>query len=144
MVGQLVVFVLDVFEVLIDVLFFLLMIFENVSNGDVVCNFIVVDVDFIMLGYLYELILCGVLFWLIGNCIIVLCVLFDYEVMFFIIVQLIIVEIFIDLKFFKMFDIMIIDVNELFSSVMFDGKMKVSVFESLVIGYVFGRFVVED
>lgn len=58
----------------------------NVSNGDVVCNFIVVDVDFIMLGYLYELILCGVLFWLIGNCIIVLCVLFDYEVMFFIIV----------------------------------------------------------
>lgn len=53
-------------------------------------------------------------------------------------------EIFIDLKFFKMFDIMIIDVNELFSSVMFDGKMKVSVFESLVIGYVFGRFFVED
>lgn len=50
----------------------------------------------------------------------------------------------IDLKYVKMFDVVIIDVNELLSSVMFDGKMKVDVLESFLIGYIIGRFVVED
>lgn len=53
-------------------------------------------------------------------------------------------EVLIDLKFVKMFDVVIIDVNELLSSVMFDGKMKVDVLESFLIGYIIGRFVVED
>lgn len=53
-------------------------------------------------------------------------------------------EVLIDLKYVKMFDVVIIDVNELLSSVMFDGKMKVDVLESFLIGYIIGRFVVED
>lgn len=53
-------------------------------------------------------------------------------------------EVLIDLKFVKMFDVVIIDVNELLSSVMFDGKMKVDVLEIFLIGYIIGRFVVED
>lgn len=85
-VSFLFVFVLDVFEVLMDVIFFLLIILENVSNGVVVISFIVIDVDFMWIGYVFELMLWGVLFCLVGNLIVVLWILFDYEVMLFIMV----------------------------------------------------------
>lgn len=61
-----IVFVLDVFEVLMNVLFFVLMICEDVSYGVVMGNFIVVDVDLLFLGYFFEIIICGVFFCLIG------------------------------------------------------------------------------
>lgn len=143
-VGPLVVFVLDVPEAPTDVLFSSLTIPENASNGDVVCNFTVVDADFTTSGYLYELTSRGVPFRLIGNRIIVSRVPLDHEVTPLITVQLTTVEIFTDLKFVKTFDITITDVNEPPSSVTLDGKTKVSVLESSAIGHVLGRFVVED
>ncbi|XP_022800387.1 protocadherin Fat 4-like [Stylophora pistillata] len=143
-VNPLVVFVIDVPEAPTDILFSSLTIPENASNGDVVCNFTVVDADFTRTGYLYELTSHGIPFRLIGNHIVVSRVPLDHEATPLITVQLTTVEIFTDLKFVKMFDITITDVNEPPSSVTLDGKTEVSVLESSGIGNALGRFVVKD
>lgn len=143
-VASLVVFVLDVPEAPTDVLFSSLTIPENASNGAVVGNFTVVDSDYTRTGYSYELSSRGVPFRLIGRKIVVSRIPLDHEATPLITVQLTTREVLTDLKFVKTFDVAITDVNEPPSSVTLDGKTSVSVLESATIGYVLGKFVVED
>ena len=143
-VASLVVFVLDVPEAPTDVLFSSLTIPENASLGGVVGNFTLVDPDFTRTGYSFELTSRGVPFRLIGRNMVVSRIPLDHEATPLITVQLTIREVLTDLKFVKTFDVAITDVNEPPTSVTLDGKTTVNVLENAPIGYVLGRFVVED
>ena len=143
-VSSLLVFVLDVPEAPTDVIFSSLTIPENASNGAVVTNFFVIDSDFTRTGYSFELTSRGVPFRLVGNHIVVSRIPLDYEATPLITVQLTTREVLTDLKFVKTFDVAITDVNEPPSSVTLDGKTKVDVLENSPIGFILGRFVVED
>ena len=143
-VSSLLVFVLDVPEAPTDVIFSSLTIPENASNGAVVTSFNIIDADFTRTGYSFELTSRGVPFRLVGNLIVVSRIPLDHEATPLITVQLTTREVLTDLKFVKTFDVAITDVNEPPSSVTLDGKTKVDVLESSPIGYILGRFVVED
>lgn len=143
-VSSLLVFVLDVPEAPTDIIFSSLTIPENASNGAVVTNFFVIDADFTRTGYSFELTSRGVPFRLVGNHIVVSRIPLDHEATPLITVQLTTREVLTDLKFVKTFDVAITDVNEPPSSVTLDGKTKVDVLENSPIGFILGRFVVED
>lgn len=143
-VSSVVVFILDVPEAPTDVVFSSLTIPENASNEAIVGDFTVVDADSTWTGYSYEITSRGVPFRLIGNHIVVSRIPLDHEATPLITVQLTTREVFTDLIFVKTFDVMITDVNEPPSSVTLDGKTDVTILESSPVGYVLGRFVVED
>lgn len=142
--ASVIVFVLDVPEPPTDVLFSARRIRENASYGAVVCNFKVVDADLSLMGYSFEITTRGVPFRLIGQRIVVSRVPLDHETSPLITVQLTTREVLTTLKLVKTFDIIITDVNEAPTRVTLDGKTAVTVFENAPIGYVIGRFKVED